>query len=425
MVPGSTTAVVIGAGLSGLVAAVQLGRAGIPAVLLDARDDTGGGRTACGGGVGLDACAQRLYERGATVVGLRALGFAVDGVPRGPNGGFAIRQGRKYTLPVGCCSLLTTGLLKLSAKRELSRFLAALPAIDVSALHRVPVRCWLRTQIHDPRVIETVLAMARFATSCDEPDRQSAGAAIDQLKLSLAGPMLNLHSGWTAMATMLRSAAVAAGTIVRMGHPVAAVNTTSGQAAGVTLADGSVLAARAVIVATGPRQASLLLNGAGHARFETTPLRVATLNVALRRLPQTRALFAIGMDEPVSFSVDPVCAPSASDHKAVVRLTTYLRSGTRATRDDEGRLERTLDLLQPGWRDLLVFRRFAPDVVVSQAMVAACAGGLAGRPGGCVAGVENVFLAGDWIGPTGQLADAAVASAMRAARAVERSLASA
>jgi predicted NAD/FAD-dependent oxidoreductase len=36
-----------------------------------------------------------------------------------------------------------------------------------------------------------------------------------------------------------------------------------------------------------------------------------------------------------------------------------------------------------------------------------------------VPALRNVFLAGDWVGPVGQLADAAVASGIAAARSVE------
>jgi hypothetical protein len=67
-----------------------------------------------------------------------------------------------------------------------------------------------------------------------------------------------------------------------------------------------------------------------------------------------------------------------------------------------------------------VHRRFLRTVVVSHSLVAAASGGFPGRPTGRIAGIDNVFLAGDWVGPTGQLADASVASGMWAARAVER-----
>jgi len=53
-------------------------------------------------------------------------------------------------------------------------------------------------------------------------------------------------------------------------------------------------------------------------------------------------------------------------------------------------------------------------------------GGFAGRPGPRVPGIEDLYLAGDWVGPEGFLVDASLASARRAAwlaledRAAER-----
>jgi hypothetical protein len=115
-----------------------------------------------------------------------------------------------------------------------------------------------------------------------------------------------------------------------------------------------------------------------------------------------------------------VCvAPRAG---AVLHVAKYLMPGACDASDDEAQLEQTVDLLQPGWRNLVVYRRFLPKVVVSHALVTADGGGIAGRPDGRVHHLDNVFLAGDWIGPTGQLADASVSSGIRAAHAVQRGL---
>jgi phytoene dehydrogenase-like protein len=103
-------------------------------------------------------------------------------------------------------------------------------------------------------------------------------------------------------------------------------------------------------------------------------------------------------------------------------LVTRLQQAAAASGEpnDERQLERALDLLQPGWRESVVYRRFLPDVVVSHALVSAETGGFPGRPSGRLPALRNVFLAGDWIGPVGQLADASVASGIAAARSVER-----
>src|SRR5205085_9453497 len=82
---------------------------------------------------------------------------------------------------------------------------------------------------------------------------------------------------------------------------------------------------------------------------------------------------------------------------------------------NERELEETLDQLQPGWRSVVVERRFLPDMTVAHALSTASTGGLAGRPTADVAGVDGLFVAGDWVGSEGLLADASLASARQAA----------
>ena len=57
-------------------------------------------------------------------------------------------------------------------------------------------------------------------------------------------------------------------------------------------------------------------------------------------------------------------------------------------------------------------------MTVSHSLPLACEDGLAGRPAVSAAGHPNVFLAGDWVGPEGLLADASAASAAVIARQV-------
>src|SRR5262245_65716650 len=99
--------VIVGGGLSGLTAAVQLGRMRVPTVLFDDADEIGGrARTDRREGFHMNVGPHRLYERGAAVDGLRALGVPLDSAPRGPSGGLAIWGGAKKTLSHGDCGRL-------------------------------------------------------------------------------------------------------------------------------------------------------------------------------------------------------------------------------------------------------------------------------------------------------------------------------
>jgi phytoene dehydrogenase-like protein len=83
--------------------------------------------------------------------------------------------------------------------------------------------------------------------------------------------------------------------------------------------------------------------------------------------------------------------------------------------EDERDLEDLLDAAQPGWRDVLVRRQYLPRIESVGALPTAAGGGFAGRPGPKVPGIEGLYLAGDWVGSEGFLADASMASARRAA----------
>jgi phytoene dehydrogenase-like protein len=77
-----------------------------------------------------------------------------------------------------------------------------------------------------------------------------------------------------------------------------------------------------------------------------------------------------------------------------------------------------MDLIQPGWRKVVVKERFLPNMVVYNALVSASQGGIYGRPDVKVPGTENLYIVGDWVGPEGLLADASLSSAKRAAEKI-------
>jgi hypothetical protein len=61
--------------------------------------------------------------------------------------------------------------------------------------------------------------------------------------------------------------------------------------------------------------------------------------------------------------------------------------------------------------------RYLPRMTTVTAIPTPQTGGLPGRPGVALPGHAGAFVAGDWVGPEGLLLDAAVSSAVAAARA--------
>jgi hypothetical protein len=135
------------------------------------------------------------------------------------------------------------------------------------------------------------------------------------------------------------------------------------------------------------------------------PIRAAVLNLGLRRLPAGAATFALGLDRPLYFSVHSAAAKLAPEGRAVVHLAHYGTGGSRAE------LEEFADLNMAGWRDEAEVAHYLPDLTVAHA-----APGIEGRP---AVGWEGFALAGDWVGAEGMLADAVVASGLRAAEVVQ------
>jgi len=141
------------------------------------------------------------------------------------------------------------------------------------------------------------------------------------------------------------------------------------------------------------------------------------LDVALSSLPDKDALFALGVDRPLYFSVHSAYAKLAPKDGALIHVAKYLGTSIQPKpREDQPELEEFLDLLQPGWRQVLVKKRPLPNMVVSNALVTAAEGGLGGRPDTKIA--ENLYIVGDWVGKEGIVSNASVASAKRASQQI-------
>jgi phytoene dehydrogenase-like protein len=417
---------VIGGGLAGLTAANFLARAGFNVTLFEKSSATGGrARTEVEQGFHFNLGPHALYRSGAAIGILRELGVKFQGKPPATSGGFAIDRGAKHTLPLGPFSLLTSGLLGLGAKLEAAQLLGSIGKFDARGVERLSLREWAEREIRREAARRLFHSFIRLSTYADDPERQSAGAAIAQLQLALASGVLYLDGGWQTLAHGLRDAAEKEGVKLITGKRVKAVE-RDGRVRGVRLADDGFYAAQSVVIAAGPAKACELIEGGGGTVLSewakaAIPVRAACLNLALEYLPEPRALFALGIDRPLYFSVHSAAAKLAPENGAVIHAAKYFGAGPD---DDplavERELEETLDIMQPGWRNAVVAKRFLPMVTVSNALVTAAQGGVTGRPRPGVPGIEGLYVAGDWVGPEGMLVDASMASAKLAAETIAR-----
>jgi phytoene dehydrogenase-like protein len=411
--------VVIGGGIAGLAAATFLARQGKSVVLLERSPALGGrAQTQKQDGFLLNLGPHALYRGGRGIEILRELGVEPRGAAPPVSGGFAIHRGAKHTFPAGPVSMMTTGLFGLPAKLEAGRLLASLKKIDGNAVMSLTVREWADRHISHPDVRALVHATFRLATYTNAPDHMSAGTAIEQLKLALDKNVLYLDGGWQTLVDGLHQAAQRAGVVMRTNAKAEAVERNpAGAVQAVRLAGGEVChATNVVIAASPPVAASLLLNGPRSALHqwanEAIPVKAACLNLALRRLPNPKATFALGIDQPLYLSVHSAVARLAPDGGAMIHVAKYLSPEHDGdTNRVERELENALDIVQPGWRELVVHRRFLPEMTVYNALTTAQRDGVRGRPGPEVPDVPGLFVVGDWVGKEGLLVDASLASA--------------
>jgi phytoene dehydrogenase-like protein len=323
-------------------------------------------------------------------------------------------------LPVGLTSLVTTGLLGLSGKFELARIQTRLLHVDAKAIQHDTFASWLGANVGDAAVRGILEMLTRVTTFTNDPEHQSAGAAIEQLQLALRGNVLYLDGGWQTIVDGLRSAALSGGVrIVSNRHAVGFDRSGPREVGAVRLADGSSLRAGAVIIAAGPSEVDALAGTNFESRLPP-PLKVATLDLALRSLPAPAAKVAFGIDVPLYFSVHSAVAQLAPSGGALIHVSKYLRPGEHAGVETERELESLMDMMQPGWRALVESKQFLPALTVTNAELTAAQGGAAGRPAARLDAFDNVAIAGDWVGPRGQLSDAAAASAADAVSHITR-----
>jgi phytoene dehydrogenase-like protein len=404
------TDVVIGGGLGGLASAALLARAGRKVVLFE-KASAPGGRAATHDedGIRFNLGPHALYRRGAARSLLRELGVDPTGARPPVSGSLALRGGRLHALPVGFASILSTSLLGLGEKIEAARALRGLAELDPAALRGKSTTEWIEGTARRTGSRELLHALVRVTSYANAPDLVAADETVRQLQLGLSTGVMYVHGGWQTIADALRERAVESGAEIRTATRVTAV--APGR---VELAGGTALAARAVIIAASPAAARSLLPASAAlaaAERDAVPVRAACLDLALSSLPRPRAVFCLGIDEPLYYSVHSASARLAPGETQVIHVARYLAPGETA---DASSLEALVGRLQPGWRDRVVARRFLPQLVVANDVFPLGRR----RPSTRVADAPGVFLVGDWIGEGAMLADASLASARSAVAAV-------
>jgi len=412
--------IVVGGGLAGLAAAAKLGRAGRRVTVLEAAGGLGGrARSDVTEGFTRNLGPHALYLGGAGLRVLRGLGIdPPGGVP--DLAGMVVFEGALHPGVFTPRQVAGSGLLGWRDRLALARFLAGLRGVETAGRTQ---REWLDSARLTPRARLVVELLVRTSSYADAPELVAAAAVAGQLRLALQG-VRYLDGGWVTMVAALRGEAERVGVTVRTGTRVVAVEEEGVGGPVVQTADGREHPAGGVVVAAGGPRGLARLTGA--AALQPVPAALATLDVALRRLPRPSPTLVLGLDVPLYLSVHSAAAALAPAGGAVIHVARYLGAAQPDPARHRAELEGLLNAAQPGWRDELVAARFLPDLAAMTALPLAADGGLPARPPVRTA-LAGVRVAGDWVGREGLLADASLASATLAADSLlaERSAAAA
>jgi glycine/D-amino acid oxidase-like deaminating enzyme len=400
--------IVVGGGLAGLTAAVTAAQGGATVVVLEAHQPGGRAQTSERDGFVFNRGIHALFTGGEGKVVLDALGVRLTGAAPPLERYRLLAGGAQHVLPLDHNGLAATTYLDAADKAQLADLLSRLPTLDAHSLAVQSVGGWLGELDLRPKVDALLRALFRLSTYASDLDALSADAGIAQQQLAARAGVWYLDDGWGQLVSALRSLVD-----LRSGLTVRGV-TADTLGAAVHTADGT-LRARSVVLATGTPQAagSLLPADPGWGDLGD-PVTAACLDVGLRRVPVPG--YVVSVDEPLYGTIQSPPARQAPPGGAVAGLIRY---GARNATLDRPSLEAHLGELGVT-NDDIVTSRFLARMIVSSTMPRAATGGFHGRPLPTASGLPRVLLAGDWVGPTGLLSDAALASGHSAGLAALR-----
>jgi len=406
--------IVIGGGLGGLASALFLARGGRRVAVLERASAVGGrAQTRRRQGYAFNFGPHALYRHGAAMAVFRELGIEPRGIV--PSAGGRLRlDGRDHALPGGAWSLLTTSAFDWRARFEIGRLFPTLPRLRPQSFAGQSATAVIESLLERSQARAFLATLFRLTTYCSDLGTLDGAAALDQLQRGLRG-VLYIDDGWQTLCDALASAARAAGVTIMTQTPVESVERGP---AGIVVhvRDAATIETTGAILAVPPEVVRTIAPSV-ELPSNLHEVRLASLDVALCDAPQGPAL-VLDADQALYYSVHSRARGIAPASAGLVTAAAYLHADDpRSPEAIRAQLEAFVDSIEPRWRERAVAVQFLPQMTVTPGAPTVESGGLPGRPPGPT-NIEELHLVGDWVGPTGQLVDASLASARAAALAL-------
>jgi phytoene dehydrogenase-like protein len=414
--------IVAGAGLAGLIAGTLAAQGGARTLVVDRHPPGGRARTVDRDGFLFNQGPHAVYEAGALMRILKDLGLEPSGAQPAVSRTYLELADERHPLPAGPLSLATTRLLSARGRLAAARVLGRVRMLDPSRLAGRSVTTWFDDEELPPDAAALLLTLIRVSSYSNAPDIMDAGAAVGQLQAAMAKGVRYVDGGWGTIVRALIHALEKAGGRLRLGRGVDGVQ-SDGLSAIVQLGPSELRARAVVLAGLPPLEVARVLGSEPAWLANLGPaVEVTCLGLALVKAPDPCIVF--GVDRPLYLSTHAPTAALAPPGRAIVEIMKYLAppgaepgddsASDTCVDDDRRELESFGRRVGIDGADVLD-QRYLRRMTVSHALPIARNGGLLGRPQVTASGLENVLLAGDWVGPNGLLSDAAAASAHMAA----------
>jgi phytoene dehydrogenase-like protein len=413
--------VIVGGGLAGYVAANYLTNTNLSILIVEKGKNIGGrARTNKINQEYFNLGPHALYKKGKAKSILEELSINLNG--NSPKlGGILIENNIEYAAPFSPLELFKTNLLSSKERLEWIAVLLKVMSIDTEKLAEQTFQQWINQLAHSKKVESLLYTLGRLATYCHAPEKMSAKVMVSSLKNAMGG-VLYLHGGWQTIIDQLHNKAYLSGVHVQSHTLVKQIAPSQQNQFKLVLSNDEEILGRYVICTTGPHELNDMLSkkmGLPQSNFfaQITPVKGATLDVALTQLPNPKRLFAMDITNPLYYSVHSNYARLSDNKKSVVlHVFKYHHpeghiDGTKVKTE----LEQFLDKLQPGWQQYVISKRYIPNITVNQRLPQI---GDEQKLLQYKTEIPGFYIAGDWACPNSILADGAVSSGKQAAEEI-------